>query len=571
MSLYSSNVRAHFHNWLRIHYTRALITRVEYTLLSSSGSPTSPPPKGSRPTARPKLMRSGFVVSTMTMISRVMGLVRDIVFAHTIGAQAGADAFFLAFKIPNFFRRLFSEGAFAQAFVPVLSEYREQGSKAAVQGLIDRVSGCLGITLLGLTLLVMIASPAVTLVFAPGFSDDPVKLSLAQEMLRITFPYLLLISLTGFAGAILNSYDHFAAPAFTPVLLNICLITAAVVVSPQFETPVFALAWGVLCAGMVQLAFQIPFLWRLRLLPKPKVDFKDEGVRKILLLMAPAIFGVSVSQINLLLDTVLASFLPTGSISWLYYSDRLVELPLGTIAIAIGTVILPSLSRQHVKDDLTQFSRTMDWALRCILLMAMPATLALFILAEPILFTLFGYGETTSRDIVMASYSLKAYSLGLLAFMLIKVLAPGYFARQDTKTPVKIGIIAMVSNMVLNIIFVVPLHFYWQIGHVGLALATSLSAFINAGLLYRGLRKSNVYQPEPAWRLYCFRIVAANVLMAVVLYLLLNYFPVWVDLAVEQRISQTALACIAGILIYVLVLLASGLRLRHLRPVQSGA
>ena len=514
---------------------------------------------------RPKLMRSGIVVSVMTMLSRVMGLVRDIVFAHTIGAQAGADAFFLAFKIPNFFRRLFSEGAFAQAFVPVLAEYREKGSMAAVKGLIDRVSGCLGITLLGLTLFVMIASPLVTLIFAPGFSGDPAKLSLAQEMLRITFPYLLLISLTGFAGAILNSYDHFAAPAFTPVLLNICLIIAAILVSPYFATPVFALAWGVLCAGIVQLAFQIPFLWRLRLLPKPKVDFKDEGVRKILLLMAPAIFGVSVSQINLLLDTVLASFLPTGSISWLYYSDRLVELPLGTIAIAIGTVILPSLSRQHVQADSAQFSRTMDWALRCILFIGLPATVALFILAEPILFTLFGYGETTARDVVMAAYSLKAYSIGLLAFMLIKVLAPGYFARQDMKTPVRIGIIAMISNMVLNLLFVIPLHFYWQIGHVGLALATSLSAFINAGLLYRGLRKGNIYWPEPAWWVYLFRIVLANVALVAVLLVVLYYLPTWAELAVTERISQTAFACVLGLVVYVCVLLMTGLRPHHFK------
>ena len=510
-------------------------------------------------------MRSGFIVSLMTMLSRVMGLVRDIVFAHTIGAQAGADAFFLAFKIPNFFRRLFSEGAFTQAFVPVLAEYREKGSMAAVQGLIDRVCGCLGITLLGLTLFVMIASPLVTLVFAPGFNDEPEKFTLTQEMLRITFPYLLLISLTGFAGAILNSYDHFAAPAFTPVLLNICLVVAAIGVSPLFETPVFALAWGVLCAGMVQLAFQLPFLWRLRLLPKPKIDFKDAGVRKILLLMAPAIFGVSISQINLLLDTVLASFLPTGSISWLYYSDRLVELPLGTFAIAIGTVILPSLSRQHIQADQSQFSRTMDWALRCIFLIAVPASLALFILAEPILFTLFGYGETTARDIVMASLSLKAYALGLLAFMLIKILAPGYFARQDMKTPVRIGIIAMVSNMVLNILFVIPLHYFWQIGHVGLALATSLSAFINAGLLFRGLRKQAVYRPEPAWSRYVVQIILANVVMAFGLTLLLNYLPSWSALSVSERIINTAIACALGGLIYIVVLLMSGLRLRQFK------
>ncbi len=516
-------------------------------------------------TKKGNLLRSGLIVSTMTLLSRVLGLVRDVVFAHIIGAQAGADAFFVAFKIPNFLRRLFAEGAFAQAFVPVLSEYREKGTREAVQGLIDRVCGCLGITLLGLTLLVMVGAPVVTTVFAPGFWSDPYKFDLAQQMLRVTFPYLLLISLTGFAGAILNSYDRFAAPAFTPVLLNICLISAAVWVSPYFDPPVIALAWGVLIAGMVQLAFQIPFLWKLRLLPKPKVDFKDDGVKRVLLLMAPAIFGVSVSQINLLLDTVLASFLPTGSISWLYYSDRLVELPLGVIAIAIGTVILPSLSRQHVADDTTQFSSTMDWALRWILLIALPAAIALMILSQPILSTLFEYGKTASADIAMSSLSLKAYSFGLLAFMLIKVLAPGYFSRQDTKTPVKIGIIAMAVNMLFNLLLVIPFHFFWQIGHVGLALATSLSAFLNAGLLYRGLRKGNIYNPVAGWKLYFVRLLLANTTMIAVLLLGLNYFNDWSLLTAWQRIAYTGAICAAGLVAYVLSLLFLGLRLKDIQ------
>lgn len=499
------------------------------------------------------------------MLSRVFGLARDVVFAHLIGAQSGADAFFVAFKIPNFLRRLFAEGAFAQAFVPVLSEYREKGTKEAVQGLIDRVCGCLGVTLFLLTLMVIIGAPVVTTIFAPGFWNDPYKFDLAQQMLRITFPYLLLISLTGFAGAILNSYDRFAVPAFTPVLLNVCLITAAIWVSPYFDPPVLALAWGVLIAGMVQLAFQIPFLWKLRLLPKPKVDFKDEGVKRVLLLMAPAIFGVSVSQINLLLDTVLASFLPTGSISWLYYSDRLVELPLGIIAIALGTVILPSLSRQHVTEDTAKFSSTIDWALRWILLIALPASVALFILAQPILSTLFEYGKTSATDIAMSSFSLKAYSLGLLAFMLIKVLAPGYFSRQDTKTPVKIGIIAMGVNMLLNLLLVIPFHFIWQIGHVGLALATSLAAFLNAGLLYRGLRKGDVYRPAVGWGLYFFRLLVANSVMALTLIVGLNHFEPWFELEVMQRIVSVVSICILGLLVYIFVLFLLGFRLKDVK------
>ncbi len=412
---------------------------------SQNKNEAGPPPVKNR-----GLLGSSLVVGTMTMLSRVLGLTRDVVFARFIGAEAGADAFFVAFKIPNFLRRLFAEGAFAQAFVPVLSEYRSQGSIAAVKGLIDRVAGCLGLSLILITALAVIGAPVLTAVFAPGFVNDPVKYQLASDMIRITFPYLLLISLTGLSGAILNSYDRFAVPAFTPVLLNVSLISAAVIVSPYFEVPVMALAWGVFAAGVIQLLFQLPFLMRLGLMPTPKLDWQDAGVKRVLSLMAPAIFGVSVSQINLLLDTVLASFLPTGSVSWLYYSDRLAELPLGVFGIAVATVILPGLSRQHASDSPEKFSETLDWALRLILLIALPAAVALVILAEPILATLFQYGKTTVVDVNMSSLSLQAYAVGLVAFMLIKVLAPGYFARQDMKTPVRIGIIAMASNMVLN-------------------------------------------------------------------------------------------------------------------------
>ncbi|MGS2717988.1 murein biosynthesis integral membrane protein MurJ [Eionea flava] len=528
-------------------------------------SPDSPQQPNKLPKKSQGLLGSGLVVSVMTMLSRVLGLARDVVFANTIGAGAGADAFFVAFKIPNFLRRLFAEGAFAQAFVPVLSEYREKGSIEAVKGFIDRVCGCLGFTLLLLTIIVVAAAPWVTLVFAPGFWSSPEKLALTQEMLRITFPYLLLISLTGFAGAVLNSYDRFAIPAITPVLLNMTLIAAAVWASPHFAQPVIAIAWGVLAAGVVQLVFQLPFLWRLRLLPSPAVDFSDPGVKRVLLLMAPAIFGVSVSQINLLLDTVLASFLPTGSVSWLYYSDRLVELPLGIFAIAIGTVILPSLSRQFVGDDTRRFSETIDWALRLIWLIALPAAVALFMLAVPILTVLFEYGKTTTADIAMSALSLQAYSLGLIAFMLIKVLAPGYFARQDTKTPVKIGIIAMAVNMLCNIALVIPFHYLWQIGHVGLALATALSAWLNAALLYRGLRKSQVYQPLAGWVKYIACLLVANAAMGLVLWVSFYWVPDWSVLNIMQRVLTMAVCCLVGGVTYVLVLFILGLRISDLQ------
>lgn len=515
------------------------------------------------------LLRSSFIVSTMTMLSRVLGLTRDVIFARVIGAEAGADAFYVAFKIPNFFRRLFAEGAFAQAFVPVLSEYRqtaiESGSHAAVKDLLDRVAGCLGSVLLLVTVLAVVGAPVVTAIFAPGFMDHSEKFAMATEMIRITFPYLMLISLTGFAGAILNSYDRFAVPAITPVLLNVSLICAALFAAPHFEQPVFALAWGVLAAGVVQLLFQLPFLKRLELLPSAKIDWQDKGVKRILTLMVPALFGVSVSQINLLLDTVLASFLPTGSVSWLYYSDRLAELPLGVFGIAIATVILPSLSRQHAGESAEQFNKTLNWALRMILLIALPSSLALIILAEPILFTLFQYGKTDVHTVMMSGLSLRAYALGLTAFMLIKVLAPGFYARQDMKTPVRIGVIAMVANMLLNLAFVLPLYFYFDIGHVGLALATSVSAYLNAGLLYRGLSKQRVYNPLSGWARHWLRLVAACGVMAAVLLFGLSQLSDWAQWLWWQRTGALSILVVAGLVAYVGVLLLSGLRPRDLR------
>ncbi|MGQ9425511.1 murein biosynthesis integral membrane protein MurJ [Gilvimarinus sp. F26214L] len=516
------------------------------------------------PEDSPRLLRSSAVVGSMTMLSRVMGLIRDIVFARFIGAGPDADAFFIAFKIPNFLRRLFAEGAFSQAFVPVLSEYRERGSRAAVQELVDRVAGCLGSVLLTVTLIAVVGSPAVAGLFAMGFLDDDYKFGLTSDFVRITFPYLFLISMTGFAGAILNSYGRFAIPAFTPVLLNVALITAAIVVSPLFDPPALGLAWGVLAAGVVQLLFQFPFLYRLKLMPSPKVDWNHEGVRKILALMLPAIFGVSVSQINLLLDTVIASFLPTGSITWLYFSDRLSELPLGVFGIAIATVILPTLSRQHQAQDPRRFAATLDWSVRMIFVIGVPAAAALMVLAEPILFTLFQYGKTGTRDVLMAGYSLRAYSLGLLAFMLIKVLAPGFFAQQDTKTPVKIGVIAMIANMVLNIAFVLPL-IKLELGHMGLALATSVSAYLNAGLLFWGLRRSGTYRFQPEWLRFALGLILGTAAMVAVLVLALGYWEDWSRWGALERALRLLAVCAAGAGVYAAGLLLAGLRLRHFR------
>ncbi|WP_292363870.1 murein biosynthesis integral membrane protein MurJ [Methylophaga sp. UBA1464] len=504
-----------------------------------------------------KLLKSTIVVSIMTFLSRILGFVRDIVIARFLGAGMGADVFFVAFKIPNFLRRLFAEGAFSQAFIPVLAEYRERGD-GDLKKLIAATSGTLAGVLFFITLIGVIAAPVIILVFAPGFIDQPEKLQLAGELLRITFPYILFVSLTALASSILNSYGKFAVPAFTPVFLNISMIGCALWLAPHLDEPVKALAWGVFIGGIVQLLFQMPFLMKIGSLPKPRWGWRDEGVQKILRLMIPAMFGVSVSQINLLLDTLLASFLITGSISWLYYSDRLVEFPLGILGIALATVILPNLSRKHATASMQEFSHTIDWALRWVFLIGTPAAIGLIILAEPLLITLFQYGEFTPYDAHQASLSLMAYGLGLLPFIFIKVLAPGFYARQDTKTPVKIGIIAMVSNMGLNIILMIYL------AHVGLALATALSAMLNAGLLYYTLRKKAVYQPISGWGIFFIRMLLAN--------LALVFFLLWTNPNSNEWISWGGwhrfgvLMGLIGLsaMIYFAVLAACGVRLKTL-------
>ncbi len=502
------------------------------------------------------LLRSSSIVSAMTLLSRVLGLVRDIMVASYFGARA--DAFFVAFKIPNFFRRLFAEGAFSVAFVPVLSEYKIQQDHASVKALIKAVSGTLLAILGTFTVLAVAAAPILTWIFAPGFYDEPMKFGLTSDLLRITFPYLLLISLTAFYGSVLNTYGQFAIPAVTPVLLNLCLILATFYFTPWFDEPLMALAWGVLLAGVTQLGFQLPFVMKLGLLALPKPAFADSGVRRILTLMVPALFGVSVSQINLLLDVLLASFLESGSVSWLYYSDRLAQLPLGIFAIAIAVVILPSLSQKHAAKNQQHFAATLDWGVRMVLLIGLPAALALIVLAEPLMATIFYRGEITAYDVANMTLSLQAYGAGLLAFMMIKVLAPGYFARQDTKTPVKIGIKAMVLNMALNIPLVLTL------AHTGLALATTISAYFNAILLFWGLKKLKVYQAQPGWQVWVFRILLSNVAMVAAIVYLNPTSEQWMAFGEWQRIQWTAILVSAGIASYAFFLLVQGVRPRQL-------
>lgn len=504
------------------------------------------------------LLKSTGVVSAMTSLSRVTGFIRDMIYAQLFGAGAGTDAFFVAFRIPNFLRRLFAEGAFSQAFVPVFSEYQTQHSPKELQELVDQVTGTLGVILLVITAIGVLAAPLLILIFAPGFTADIGKYELTVDMLRITFPYLLFISLTALAGGVLNSCGKFAIPAVTPVLLNLTMIAAALWLAPRMEKPVMGLAWGVFIAGIIQLSFQISFLRQVRLLPRPRWGWAAQGVQQVLKLMLPAVFGSSVAQVNLLIDTLLASFLISGSVSWLYYSDRLVEFPLGIFGVALGTVILPRLSRQYASAETEDFSRTLDWALRWALLIGVPATVALMLLASPILSALFQYGEFDARDVMMSARSLMAFASGLVAFMLIKVLAPGFYARQDTRSPVKYGLIAMGANTAMVLMLI------WPLAHAGLALATSLSAFLNAGLLFFNLRRRNIYQPQPGWIPFLLQLTAANLALGLVLGFGAGDFESWVRAVASERLWRLVGLIAAGGISYLLVALAVGIRPRHL-------
>ena len=510
-------------------------------------------------------MSSTLVVGSMTLLSRVFGLLRDITLATLFGATGSTDAFLVAFKIPNFMRRLFAEGAFSQAFVPVFSEYKEKRPEQ-LQDLLNHVAGSLGSILLLITIAGSLAAPLLVTVFAPGFIDEPARFDLTADMLRITFPYLFFIALVAFAGGILNSFNQFAVPAFTPILLNLCLISAAYWLSPYFEQPLMALAWGVFAAGLVQLLFQFPALRKLGMIPRPKLNRNHAGVRKILKLMLPAIVGSSVAQINLLLDTVIASFLVAGSVSWLYYSDRLLEFPLGVLGIAVATVILPALSKHHAQESTQDFNDTLNWATRLVCIISIPAATGLFVLAGPVLASLFQYGEFDQTDTYMASLSLMAYIAGLPAFILIKVLAPGFYARQDTRTPVRIGIIAMVANMAMNIVFVVTMmRLEMEAAHVGLALATTLSAYLNATLLYRGLRRDDTFHPASGWLKLWAQIALASSSMVVVLLSINPDMTFWYDWSILQRGMNLLLVISAAAASYFAVLWLTGLRLRHLK------
>ena len=502
------------------------------------------------------LLRALATVSGMTLLSRILGFVRDFVIAQSFGAGAATDAFFVAFRLPNLLRRMFAEGAFSQAFVPILAEYKNKQGDEAAHALINRVATLLGLVVLTISVLGALASPLIIYVSAPGFADEPEKFALTVELTRITFPYIFFMSLVALAGGVLNTWSRFAIPAFTPVLLNISFIAMALFAVPYFDPPVLALAWAVFIGGVLQLALQLRPLRQIGLLPRFDLHTKDPGVRRILKLMAPATLGVSVAQISLLINTIFASFLVSGSVSWLYYADRLMEFPAGLLGVALGTILLPSLSKYHADANPEGFSDLLDWGLRLTLMLTLPAALALAILSVPLISTLFNYGEFADADVFATQPALIAYSIGLTGMILVKVLAPGFYARQDIRTPVKIAIITLVATQLMNLAFIGPLK------HAGLALSIGVAACLNAFMLFRGLRRIDIFRPRPGWGVFALKLCLALAALGAVLWLAKGDDAAWVNHPGLERALRLAGVVVAGAVTYFAVLFALGFRPR---------
>lgn len=502
------------------------------------------------------LLKSLAAVSSMTMISRVLGFVRDTIVARMFGAGMATDAFFVAFKLPNLLRRIFAEGAFSQAFVPILAEYKTQQGEEATRTFIAYVSGLLTLVLAVVTALGMLAAPWVIWVTAPGFVDSPEKFELTGDLLRVTFPYILLISLASLAGAILNTWNRFSVPAFVPTLLNISMILFALFLTPYFDPPIMALGWAVLAGGLAQLLYQLPHLKKIGMLVLPRLNLRDSGVWRVLKQMGPAILGVSVSQISLIINTIFASFLVAGSVSWMYYADRLMELPSGVLGVALGTILLPSLAKTYANDDRHEYSRLMDWGLRLCFLLVLPCSLALAVIAEPLTVALFQYGKFSAHDALMTQRALIAYAVGLLGIILVKVLAPGFYARQNIKTPVKIALFTLVSTQLMNLVFIGPLK------HAGLALAISLAACLNAGLLYWQLRKHQLFEPQPGWGKFIAKLVVSVLVMCAVLIGMMYVMPAWDQGGMPIRLVRLGALVVAGVVAYFGMLALLGFRLR---------
>lgn len=505
------------------------------------------------------LLRSTSTVSLMTLISRVLGFVRDALVAQMFGATASVDAFYVAFKIPNFMRNLFAEGCFSQAFVPVLAEYRTTKNPETIKTFISHIAGGLGFFLFIFTILGILLAPYIVMIFAPGYFPGTPRYLWATQMLRVTFPYLMLISLTALAGSVLNSFKHFAPPAFTPALLNIVFILTAIFLSPHLAIPIASQSWGVFIAGFVQLGFLVIYLVRYRLFVWPRLHFKDPGVNRVLKLMLPALFGASIGQLSLLINTIFASFLAVGSISWLYYSERLVFFPLGVFGVALATVVLPHLSAKHALKSSQDYHKALDWGIRCNLIIGLPAMVCLIVIAAPLIISLFGYGHFTSQDIWMTRKSVLAYSFGLPSFMLVKVLSAAFYAKQDTKTPVKIGVISIIANMILNAILVFPL------AHAGLALAASLGSWINVFLLYWYLWRRGIYHLGKHWWWFAIQMFVANILLALILWWIAGNPYNWLQHHFMWRLAEIIKLGLIGSGVYFFTLWLMGMRWHEYR------
>jgi putative peptidoglycan lipid II flippase len=490
----------------------------------------------------------------MTLISRILGFVRDLVIARVFGAGFATDAFFVAFKLPNLLRRLFAEGAFSQAFVPILAEYRNRRGERDARLLVDHVSGLLALALFVVSLVGVIAAPLVIHVTAPGFLKTPGKFELTVDLLRITFPYIFFISLTAFAGGILNTYSRFSVPAVTPTLLNLSFIGFGLWGAPYFDPPVTALAWAVFAGGVAQLTLQAPFLHRIGMLPRFRLDLRDEGVWRILRQMGPAVFGVSISQVSLVINAIFASFLATGSVSWLYYADRLMEFPMGLLGAALGTILLPSLSRYHAARSEREYSELLDWGLRLTLLLAAPAAAALALLAVPLVSTLFHYGAFGAEDVFATRRAVLAYSVGLIGLVMVKVLAPGFYARQDIRTPVRIALATLGLTQLMNFALIFPLQ------HAGLALAIGLGACINAALLLWVLRRRAIYRAQAGWAVFLFKLAIAVYAMAAVLWTAAGSDATWLVMGATARALHLTWLVLLGSATYFAALWLLGFR-----------
>jgi len=502
------------------------------------------------------LLRALATVSSLTMVSRVLGYARDFVIARAFGAGLYTDAFFVAFRIPNLLRRLFAEGAFSQAFVPVLAEHKNRLPPEETRTLIDGAATLLFLALVAAALIGIATAPLIVYISAPGFAADPAKFGLTVTMLRITFPYIVFISLVAFAAGVLNTWNRFSVPAITPALLNVSFILGAAFFADRFDPPVLVLAWAVFAGGVLQLALQVPYLLRMGLLPRWRLDWSHPGVRRILKLMAPAAFGVSISQVSLLINTIFASFLVSGSVSWLYYADRLMEFPAGMLGVALGTILLPSLSRYHAVADHAEYSRLLDWGLRLTVLLAVPSAAALAVLAVPLIAALFQYGRFSIEDAWMTRQAIVAYSVGLIGMILVKILAPGFYARQNISTPVKIGIVTLAITQLMNLAFIVPLR------HAGLALAIGLGACLNAALLFHSLRKQGIYAPQPGWDVFLLKVAASVGFMAVVLFTTAGEPQWWFQASWRLKLPALLGLVALGSAVYGACLLAFGFRLR---------